>query len=69
MPSGFLQLLLRSTGRRWSNKKLFHLGAEEVVGEEGAQANDVAGQEAEGDNDEGCKQDWKREQPGGNGCQ
>lgn len=53
---------------KYKNSLLFLLGTEEVVSEEGAQANDVAGQEAEGDNDEGCKQDWKREQPGGNGC-
>lgn len=68
MPSGFLQLLLKSIGRRWSNKKLFHLGAEEVVGEEGAEADDVAGKETKGNDDEGCKQDWKWEQPSGNGC-
>ena len=50
-------------------KRLFRLGTEEVVREEGAEADDVAGQEAKGNDDEGCKQDWKWEQPGGDGCQ
>lgn len=69
MPSGFLQLLLKSIGRRWSNKKLFHLGTEEVMSEEGVEADDVAGQEAKDNDDEGCKQNGKWEQPGGDSCQ